>query len=279
VTWQLANAKVWDGSQWQPAVGGAKPWWETYGQVQRGLAIGTNVTAPLSTNTKGAWTEVVASTSGDADFMIIGANVASNTLNSAALFDLAFGASGSEVVKVENVAIGSWSNIAFALPFAVPSGTRIAIRIQSVQASKVIPFYVQVYDSGNYATAPTAVDVIGTSTVNSEGTSLSSTANAYAQVTASTANAYKAIVMVPSAADATLAGFNETYTFATGAAGAEVDKGSMTVSSTANELILPLGMPSYSLISGAVPAGTRLAVKGNQTITNMNFQVCLIGVR
>lgn len=279
MTWQVANAKVWDGSQWVAAVGGAKPWWETYGQVQRGLAIGTNVSAPVSINTKGAWTEIIASTSGDADFMIIGASAASNSLNSAALFDVAFGASGSEVVKVENVAIGSWSNISFALPFAVPSGTRIAIRIQSVQASKVIPFYVQVYDSGNYANAPTAVDVLGTSTANSEGTSLNATANAYAQVVASTTNAYKAVVMVPSASDGSLAAFNETYTLATGAAGSESDKGSLTVQSTSNELIQPLGMPSYSLISGTFPAGTRLAVKGNQSITGSNFQVCLIGIR
>jgi hypothetical protein len=147
-----------------------------------------------------------------------------------------------------------------------------------VAGGKSIPFTVQAFDSGNYSSAPTDVDVIGTSTGTSRGTALSSTANAYAQVTASTTNAYKAIAIVPSAADTSLAGFNLTYTLATGASGSEVDRASLTVLSTSNEIILPQGMQSVGIVSGLFPVGTRLAVKGNQTITGSNFDVCLMGI-
>jgi len=279
VTYQLTTAKVWDGSQWVAAAGGSKPWWETYGQVQRGLALGTSVTSSATIHTKGAWTEVIASTTGNADFLVIGAQVSTNSTDTASLFDVGFGAAGAETTKIENVAIGSWASLAVVVPFAIPSGTRIAIRTQSIVSAKAITFYVQAFDSGNYSNAPTAVDVIGTSTVTSRGTALSSTANTYVQLSASSANAYKAIAIVPSMADASSSVFNETYTLATGPSGSEIDRGSTTVNTTAGEAMQPQGMQALGLVSGSFPAGTRLAVKGNQSISGTNFDVCLIGIR
>jgi len=280
MSYQLTTAKIWNGTAWIDAAGGAKPWWETYGQVQRGLATAVSVTCSTTAHTKGAWTEVIASTSGNADFLVIGAFSSTNSTDTASLFDVGFGAAGAETAKIENVAIGSWFYMTVVVPFAVPSGTRIAIRAQSiVTGGKTISFFVQAFDSGNYANAPTAVDVIGTSTATSRGTALSTTAGTYAQVTASTANAYKAIAIVPSAADASLSGYNQTYTLATGAAGAEVERGSTTINSTSGEQIQAFGMQALALVSGTFAAGTRLAVKGNQNTVGSNFDVCLIGIR
>jgi hypothetical protein len=85
-------------------------------------------------NTKGAWTELVASAPFDIGMFIM--NVTATWTYGDFLFDIAIGASGSEIVLVSNLSYcqaGSswWSNSAqYIIPIMIPAGTRISARVQ-----------------------------------------------------------------------------------------------------------------------------------------------------
>jgi hypothetical protein len=272
VTWQLANAKVWDGSQWVAAVGGAKPWWETVGHKVGNFASVT-VTASATPHSKGAWTELVASTSIDSDLTYLAASVSASAQDSATLIDLGTGAAGAESAFVSNLAIGSWSSYRVLIPYRIPSGTRIAARTQSVVTSKSVTVQIQAIDSGSYADAPTTLTVIGTDTATSTGTG--TTNNTWVQVVASTAAAYSAIVLVPSASSGNISAANVRVELGIGAAGAETSVGSLVINTSAVEAVLAT-YNALSIISGTFPAGSRLSVRVDGQ--GGNVDACLIGI-
>lgn len=277
MTWQLANAKVWDGSQWVAAVGGAKPWWQSIGQVRVGFASAVTVTSSGTAHTKGAWTELIASTSANGDFIVLGStNVGAGAFNTATLIDIGIGAAGAEVAIASNIAIGSWVDMSIPIPLKIASGSRVAARIQSVRTSIPVTIKCQVFDSGNYADAPTSVDVIGTSTATSEGTLMSST-NAWVQLTASTSQAYSAIVAVPSASDNVMAGLTVTYSVGRGAASSETVIGTFSMLTTTGEIIYPGGLISPMVFAGPFPAGTRLVGRADAA-AGTDMDLCVIGI-
>jgi hypothetical protein len=277
VTWQLANAKVWDGSQWVAAVGGAKPWWATIGQVRVGFASAVTVTGSASANTKGAWTELIASTSADGDFITLGStNIGSGATNSATLIDIGVGAAGAEVAVASNIAIGSWVDMSANIPLKIASGSRVAARIQSVQTSKSAVIRCQVFSSGSYADAPSSVDVIGTSTANSEGTTMLST-NAWVQLVASTSQAYSALVAIPSMTDNVTAGLTVNYSVGQGSAGSETVIGTFSVLTTTGEVVLPGAVMSPMVFAGPFPAGTRLVGRADAA-AGTDMDLCVIGI-
>lgn len=98
---------------------------------------GTAVDAGGTANTKGSWTEITAATSGEIKSFNLCISQNSNTAHTAAHFlaDIGIGGSGSEQTILENLHIvaGSFeiSKVPIFLKQKIPSGTRIAIRIQS----------------------------------------------------------------------------------------------------------------------------------------------------
>lgn len=103
-------------------------------------AVGTVITASATPNTKGSYTQLIASTPRDYCGIFIGPDM--NTAQTVAqlLLDIAIGAGGSEVVIVPN-----WSQPPFSdkmargfVPVSIPAGTRIAARCQSPTASATI---------------------------------------------------------------------------------------------------------------------------------------------
>lgn len=277
MTWQLANAKVWDGSQWVAAVGGAKPWWQSIGQIRVGFASAVTVTGSGTAHTKGAWTELIASTSANGDFIMLGTtNVGAGAVNSATLIDIGIGGAGAEVAVASNIAIGGWVDLSIPIPLKIASGSRVAARIQSVQISKSATIKCQVFDSGNYADAPSSVDVIGTSTANSEGTTMLST-NAWVQLTASTAQAYSALVAVPSVSDNVIAGLTVNYSVGKGAASSETVIGTFSVLTTTGEIVYPGGVMSPMVFAGPFPAGTRLVGRAD-ALSGTDMDLCVIGI-
>jgi hypothetical protein len=95
VTFQLVNAKVWDGSQWVLAAGGAP---ETLGYPQWDKTeTQVSVTTGGTAHTMGAWVEVVASTSQVWDWVGIDPQTTFvNTADTRTLLDIGIGPSGSE---------------------------------------------------------------------------------------------------------------------------------------------------------------------------------------
>jgi hypothetical protein len=245
----------------------------------------TTVTANTSAHTKGSYSQLIASTASNASLLVVlvGGIHAGNT-NTATLVDIATGASGSETDVAANIAVGGASvastapnGIVIPIPLKVPSGTRLSARIQSVvTGGKTASVTAFLFDSGDYATAPTTVDVLGTNTATSEGTQLSNTANAWAQIIASTSQAYRAISMVPSLFGNNADTRTVRYEIGVGASGSEAAFGVLNARSTSEET-MNSSLPSFSLASASLPTGSRLAVRQDSGV-GARYGVTLIGI-
>ena len=99
---------------------------------------GISVDPGGTANTKGAWTEIDASTSDNIKGIWITQATVNNTANRVqrCMYDVAIGGSGSEEIIAENlIYIGSQQETVFSMPvffpIDVPSGSRLAIRAQT----------------------------------------------------------------------------------------------------------------------------------------------------
>jgi len=186
--------------------------------------------------------------------------------------DIAIGGAGASVG-------GNVSTLAFGVPYKIPSGTRIAARIQSlITGGKTAVVNVWTFDMGDYNYAPTAVDVIGTSTATSTGTAMSGSSGTWVQITASTSNAYRAVVIVPSTSDASCASVIVEYRLGVGASGSEQEIGRTFVSFSNAEACSTLSRFS-SIISGSIPSGSRLSIRHNIASSAGDHDITLIGIR
>jgi hypothetical protein len=276
MSYQLTTAKIWNGTAWVDAAGGSKPWWQTYAQksISTTVAGSVIVTASASINTKGAWTQLIASTAGNGDCLAFNLAIGSNGVDSASLVDIGIGAAGAETAIISNVAVGGHSVYPLVIPVKVPSGSRISMRTQSVISSRGATVHCVVLDTGSYADVPTSVTTIGTNTATSLGTQ--TTNNAFVELTSSTAAAYKAIIVVPSLSSGTVITTATLFELATGAAGSETVVGSIPFISLSSETITAVQW-SNALVAGAFPAGTRLSVRTNAGGGGV-ADVCLIGI-
>lgn len=98
---------------------------------------GIDVDPGGTANTKGAYSELIASTSIDYDYFVLclGLSNNNNMTNGRFLIDIATGAASSEVVLIENIPYSQDSSENGSPPFIpfwepIPSGTRIAVRAQ-----------------------------------------------------------------------------------------------------------------------------------------------------
>jgi len=100
---------------------------------------GTAVDAGATINTKGAWSQITSSTNEDLKEIIMMIGLGSNNAPTAAPFlvDIGIGAAASEEIIVPDVFLYSFTvndtiGMSFVrIPMQIPSGTRIAIRMQS----------------------------------------------------------------------------------------------------------------------------------------------------
>jgi hypothetical protein len=147
------------------------------------LAAGSSgiaITASGSTNTKGAYTTLIASTAFDACWMGVTIDVTSGT--GTFLVDIAIGAAASEKVVVNNLAgcaafVNEICSFYF-FPITVPAGTRISARGQSNTASAGCNVAVQLFDgSFTQMEGAAGVDSIGALTASSHGTTITAGAS------------------------------------------------------------------------------------------------------
>lgn len=250
---------------------GEPAWFENFSTVESSTGSAT-VTANSTAHTKGSWAQIIASNSEETSVVLLQVTgVSTASTDTATLLDIGVGSSGSETVIAENIAVGGASNVSQVIPLRVPSGSRIAARIQSkVSGGKTATVALTTYRVGNPGSVPFSVDVLGTSTVTSEGTPLTTS---YTEVVASTSKDYRAICIVESLTTTTASNFAITTSVGVGASGSEVEiykKSSGT--NTAEQIV------SFSLnlaVSGVyVPAGSRLAAKTSTGV----LDVTIIGV-
>jgi hypothetical protein len=241
-----------------------------------------SLTADTNAHTKGAWTQLFSSTTADASvFWFIAQNVNTNATNTATLLDIGTGDSGSETTIIENVAIGSATanGVVAAIPFKIPSGTRIAARIQSVvtggKTANIVP---HILDGGDYATAPTSVDTIGADTATSQGASFSGASGTWAEGIASTSRAYRAVALILSAhSDDLVSSVNGVFEIGVGAAGSEVSFGRL-YHTYFNSEQSRTELPYFQTFGRSIPAGSRLAVKHPIVANPDRYGFTLIGI-
>jgi hypothetical protein len=244
---------------------------------------GVTVTASASAHTKGAWAELIASSSANASLVWVRvSNVVSNGNNTATLLDIGTGASGSEAALIENIAVGgavatiSQAGFVFAVPVQVPSGTRISARIQAVMTTpQTAVVQTKLYDTGDYAVAPSSVDTIGSDTATSAGTPMTA-ANTYVQVSASTSRAYRGFVLLPSVSGNNVGSFNVQFSLGRGPSGSEVTLDTKASNFLNSESV---GIIEDPFITAPAASGSRLAIKIEGPTSNFgNYAACLIGI-
>jgi hypothetical protein len=258
---------------------------EDNGAVPIDESSAVTVTANASAHTKGSWTELIASASANASWLIVVVqNINTASVDTKTLLDVGTGASGSEAAAISNIAVGgaitsATNGVVIPIPIKIDSGTRIAARIQSVvTGGKTASITAFLFDAGDHAVAPTSFDVIGTDAATSAGTAYSGASGTYVQAIASTSNKYRGVIFVPSTNNATVGGITVNARIATGASGAEQDFAVSRAVYQNNEAVFTL-QPFLTLFGKNIPAGSRLSVKHDIAATPDRYGFCLIGIR
>ena len=252
-------------------------WYQGSGGVLNDSAAAT-ITASATAHTKGAWTQIIASTSANSSYIHVDTSgVGATGVNTAMLLDIATGASGSETAIVSNIAIGAATGVELSFPFKLASGTRLSARIQAVVTSDTASVRVSTINAGDYDASPTSVDVIGGDTATSEGIRFSGASGTWVQATASTSRAYRAVAIVLSGHDATLGNVTGNYGVGVGASGSEVEFGTCRHGFTANENS-STAPPYLHLFGRSIPSGSRLAVKHPISANPERYGFNLIGI-
>ena len=137
-----------------------------------------NVPTGGSAHTKGAWTQLVASTAVDASILRVYLGGHNSTgVASPALLDIGVGANGAEQVLLPNLDVGFHAApLNLQLPACVPAGSRIAARAQGLRTAVNIPVAVDVDGDQSLAGSglPSAAvwAAYGVDTGNSRGTAV-----------------------------------------------------------------------------------------------------------
>lgn len=245
---------------------------------------GVTISAPVSTHTKGSWTELLASTS-EAIAAILPSVSNANAGSQKYLWDVGTGAGGAEAVLIADMPFHNGSNFninctTFYLPITIATSTRLAARCQASGASSTMEVSATLV-GGTGTAAPTTYGAV---TASSNGTQVdpggsANTKGSYAQVTASTSATHTWwIVLIASRGNANPAGALFALDVATGAGGAEtVVIPDLQFSSNAGADTFNPGSWSVPL---SIASGTRIAARaasGTTDATDRLFDVVLIG--
>ena len=251
--------------------------------IQTSSAV--TVTASATTHTKGSWSQLIASTSAQSDWLLVYADqggTPSNGVDTSFMLDIGTGSSGSEVVRIENLFRGYTQasdtgrhNPGILFPLRIASGTRIAARAQAAVASRTGSVTVVTFSSAARSSMPTTLDTIGADTTATRGTNLP-TNNTYVQLTASTSQAYQALIAVPAASGTAFDADTSLYTIASGASGSEQALFTFNVATAAAER-LSYDVPRLPQVYDThIPAGTRIAAR--QSVGRTYRDVIVYGV-
>lgn len=253
---------------------------------------GTTITSGAA-NTKGSYTQLVASTGHDAVGMIV---MLSNFVAGGTELgvDIAVGGAGSEQVIISNIMLqddhATIVNPYF--PVNVPAGSRISARCQSTNASDTCNVGVVVFDGEFTCAEGYTVDNYGFLTASSHGTvvdpgATANTKGAWAQLTASTtADIHGLLIGIDSAGVTGSVGTRNTMLLdiGIGASGSEqVLIPNLILIHQQNAGAINSTWPDYfQMIPVQIPSGTRIAARcqsGLNTATQRTIGVSVYGVR
>lgn len=262
------------------------------------LAIGgVTITCGGTPHTKTAWTTVAASTGSAAweGFWLYLDTVAVNATDSSMLIDIGVGVAASEVTIVANMPIG-YRGGAIALnpiwiPLYIPSGTRVAARLQSAIASAALKLTTVGNNSGHGLISDNDLygycTTYGASLSTSHGTATTSgavdTYGTPAEVTVPgtglTAPMHAALICVGGNGSNAMNTTTNRLALCGGAGGSEVARTTdFYFAGTSTESINPSGLvPFTQPIEGlSVPVGERESIKVASHTATQTFDFALI---
>lgn len=253
------------------------------------------VTGDAATHTKGAWTELIAATTGPGSLVMV--HVASTATASAAtsvLIDIGIGAAASEIVLIPDIGCGYTTGTTLSpgrhwtFPVYVPSGARLSARLQSLVASKTALVAIDVFggEPVEGSTAYATVDAYGVSAANSRGAILTSgaanTKGSWAVVAASTTFPIRALaIAVQGGGSASLFARSHLIDIGVGAAASEVVVvNDLWYADNSSEFIYDMEPANLVFRDTPIPAGTRLVARqACSSATDATCDIIVYGMR
>ncbi len=236
----------------------------------------TTITAHATAHTKGSWVELVATTPFDVTLLGVGgSDTRGSNTDTSQLTDIGVGAAAAEKLLIANIPSGYGAiNIVGGrtawFPVEIPSGTRIAARMQALITVDVVDIRLLMFGKSSWSSVPQfqTIDTIGALTASSHGTTLSTSIT---EIIASTAEDYKALGWGVDGGGDTSMGADPFVTIYVGAGAAEkvlIDNLQVWTGSTEamEAYVVPQGILPMEM---NIPSGSRLSAKfdaGSATI-------------
>jgi len=270
----MPDFACWDGGQAVGEVGAAS------------TDYGVTVTASATVNTMGAWTTIQASTPFDADGLILIAGEAG--LGGSILLNLGINDGVANEIIVENMLLDLSTlhrRTAMFLPIPVRAGVDLRAQCQSATASNTCFVGVQLVRWGlkRFGGLVGRATVYGTTASNSLGTDVdpgvtANTKGVYAVLSTSTANPIKLLAMtVGVSSNGVMTDARWRFDIGYGAASSEqVLIPDLLYCNQATIDDLSLGMDLLWPVN--IPAGSRLVVKSQCTITDATDRVLSVAI-
>lgn len=244
------------------------------------------VTASGTPHTKGSWVQAIAATTSDIHAVEVHAttDVATGNTNTASLVDIGTGGSGSETVIVADIGFGHLlAGAVVEVPVFIPSGTRVALRMQSVVTSKAVTFAVRGKTRSGSSVPARYCTTYGADTSASRGTVLgvpgaADTHGAWTELTAATTERLAGLVLCPGLGGAS-SGQTGTrlYDVGVGGSGSEVAIiENLTASTNTNEQLLLEGDPRVFAVD--IPAGTRITARFSYNTGGTQADLLVVGI-
>lgn len=244
---------------------------------------GTTVTGSASSNTKGSFTELTASSAIDADGFIVIAN--NPTVAADHMFDIAVGSAGSETVIVSNLAVElyfSGGSIAVTVPIKIAAGSRISARLQGSSGSATLDISVVLYKGGvGDFLACMAATTYGADTSTSTGTAITyagsaNTKGSWVELSSSTTGRTKALLLLMGLRGGAVfsPNFYSLLDVGVGSAGSETVI--IPDISLVGDNSTDRWWPNTLFIPVDIPAGTRLAARAQHSGNNV-YDVIAVG--
>lgn len=227
-------------------------------------------------NVKGAWVEFSAAAPFDAAGFFISFGPAGISVADY-LVDVGVGAAGSEQVILSNL-LGSVANFNVGgevfIPLPIKAGERVAVRLQSSDASLGVPVLMQLVAGDFFSQLGLGrATTYGADTTDSGGTvcdpgATANTKGAWTEIIAALTNPIKYLVVcVGTRNNGVINAANETlFDIGVGAAGSEqiIVADTYTYASTGMDMFLPCYFGKHV----SVKAGERLAIRSQSTNTD-----------
>ena len=252
------------------------------------------LTASGTAHTKGAYSEVIAATSGPGYWIIISAlNTTVASTDTSQLLDVAIGAAASEEIIFPDIQTGWTTDYTraggglgfWSIPFYVPSGARLSARIQAAVISDLCEISIDILGGSPISGYFSACTSYGENASDSRGTQITTgdpvdTKGSWVELEASTPAPIDAFMLGVSSDGNLGADRNYLIDIGVGAGGSEIVVVSdIHFESESQEFFQTLS-PRLHPLAVSLPAGVRLSARdAGSTINDNTVYVGIHGLR